>query len=255
MSAVADKSISIDQIKAQLALFIPDIANAPKGEMTLYSSAKNMRFYILNKQKVASADYKKFSQLVDDLKPSVAVFISCMESIPFEVKANPLQFYVDQSDLTPRFIEMLAKQDDVTQAQKDIASVAFAKKKVQTSKIDGYANNEEGFNAYVEETNVSSLEFEKSRKKWEQQMDARGCKTRDAFKEYVQKVQNAKKATPDGTQEQFNEFVKITPLNKITKTSVKNQFGNLPATITFLDEPVKEFSQKIKELKKTLMGN
>ena len=82
-----------------------------------------------------------------------------------------------------------------------------------------------------------------------------GCTTRDAFKNYVQAIHDAKKVVPTGTQPQFIEFVKNNPLNKITKTAVKAQFGNLPDSITYLNEPSKEFTQKIKELKKVLTGN
>lgn len=254
MASTTSKATIIDNIKALLVPFLPDIADAVKGEMNLYSSIKNMRFTILNKQKVTAADYKKFTDSVDELKPNVAVFISCECEIPFEVKTNPLQFYVTDADLTDRFMEMLGAQPDVTQIQKAIATIAQAKKKPQVAKIDGYQNNEEGFNLYVSETAPSKIEFEKAKKKWDAKMTALDCTTRDKFIAYVKKVHDDAAAAPTGTMEQFNIFIKSTPISKITKSAVRTQFGNLPDEITHLDKPSTEFTKLISDYKKTLTG-
>lgn len=253
MSSNSSESDVVEQIKTLLEPFIPDITNSQKGEMTLYSPLKNMRFLILNKQKVTSADYKKFTTLIDELKVSVSVFISCSANIPFEIKSSPLQFYIEQNDLTPRFIEMLAKQNDVTQVQKDIVSVSYAKKKKpQTSPIDEYTNDAEGFNKYCAEISISKLEFEKARKKWGTIMDELECTKKEKFKEYIQKLRDANKVVATGTQEEFIEFVKNNLLSKITKSVIKEKFGNLDNSITYLNEPSKEFTKKYKDLKKTI---
>lgn len=246
----------VEQIKSLISESIPDITNASKGEMTLYSPSKNMRIMIFNKQKITQTDYKKFTQLVEELKSSVSVFISCLSHIPFEVISNPLQFFIELDDLTPRFIEMLSRQQDITQVQKDIVSVSYTKKKKsQTSKIDSYQNNEESFFKYCEEVSLSKLEFEKSRKKWESIMNELGCTTRDKFKDYIQKLRDENKTVSDSTPEEFENFVKITPLSKITKTIIKEKFGNLDNSITFLNEPSKEFTKKYKDLKKILTSS
>lgn len=186
----ADCAINVSSL---LKSSIPELVLVPKGEMTYYSPSKNIRVQIVDKQKILPCDYTKFDRLADELRSSISLFVSCGCPIPFDVKSNPLRFYVTPEDLTPRFMEMLTNQKDASQSQKDIVSaIRDMKKRPVASRVNSYADDEEGFQLYCKETPVSKMEFEKARKKWKDTMDFYECLTRSQFRAYILSVRSQK---------------------------------------------------------------
>ena len=198
--------MSVDSIIEQLKPVIPDIAVAPKGEMSIYSHVKNLRIQVSNAKDVTESIYNKFEQAAFDLKPSVAVFISCVEEIGFDVDTSPcLLFFIHISDLNERFIDYLGSLPDVNEnveeedaheeeedkpAKKPVNKKAKSKdaddeqeaRKPQ-SFIETFDSTVDGFNDYCIKVTKSKIEFKKAQSKWPKQMKA--YPTLKSFAEYV----------------------------------------------------------------------
>ena len=105
-----EKAELVGVIYDRFAPIIYDIEETSRGEMNLFSPSKNLRVMICNKQKPAKTDYEKFERLVESLKPAIALFVSGQDEIDYRIvqSSTCLYFYIHLSDLTKRFIQMLA---------------------------------------------------------------------------------------------------------------------------------------------------
>jgi len=272
---------TLEAIQSKISKYVNDLKPAAKGEMSLYSHTKELRIQVSIAQTVQKASLTKFVQQAEELKPSVAMFVSCVDDIPFNVQSTPcLTFFVNSKDLSKRFLEYLKSLPDINEPEEDeneysesdnendeneysdseekpkkkskksVKSIKSTKT-TKTSFIEAYDSTPEGFDKYCHEVVKSKIEFKKAQEKWSKQMKSYP-KVAD-FIEYVNSLKTNKtdKPEPKGTVEEFHKFIKDTPISKITKSYIKDNFGNLDDSITFLNE-TKDFKKKISELKKSL---
>lgn len=254
----SEKIDNVEVIKNQLSKSIADVTEASKGDMNLYSASKNMRIQIINKQKIIKSDYTKFEENITRLQPSVAVLISFNDEIPFRIKSyilndKPiLEIHINHSDISDRFIDMLANQETISETESKTLSLENSKKKPKESFIESFKGN---FDEYCKSCPISKIEYEKVKSKWTEEM--KQFENRTKFIEFIRKSResttehNEEKQT-EGTEEQFNEYIKTTALSKITKKEIKAKFGNLSDNITYLNKTGDDFKSSIKKLKESL---
>lgn len=271
-------------IKDSLIDKIRDLVDSPKGEMTLYSPSKNMRIEVVDKQKITKIDYTRFENLIDKLHPSVAVFISFSDKIPYKIKPTiksgklTLEIYISVDYIDDRFVEMLANQDDLPEEIEMMNAIENSKKKAKESVIESYEPTIEGFNSYCKKVPISKIEYEKAKSKWPRQMES--YENRTKFIEYIRadrqldskqttkgtsvvkstltKSSSAVKSTltksikSKGTVNEFYNYIRETAISKITKKDIRENFAELSDEITFLDKTGNEFKEAIKNLKASL---
>ena len=267
---------TIEGIQSKISKQIHDLKPAAKGEMTLYSHSKELRIQISTAQQIQKSTLVKFTQQIEELKPIVAMFISCNDDIPFNVQSSPcLTFFITSKELTKRFVEYLGSLPNINEPEEEEESEEESKdtkpkeKKPKISFIESYEPTLEGFDKYCHEVSKSKIEFKKAQEKWSEQMKVYS-KLSD-FQEYIvslkppkpdkpdksekkekeDKTEKEEKPEPKGTIEEFQKYIKDTALSKITKSYIKDNFGNLDNSITFLNE-TKDFKKKISDYKKTL---
>ena len=258
MSAdMTEKTQIIDTIKDQISARIPDLDEASKGDMNLYSPSKNIRIQVANKQKIIKSDFTKFDSLVDKLQPAVAVFVSHNDDIPMRIKAvivngKPVvEFFINSSDITDRFVEMLSSYEDIPALEEKSLALENSKKKPKESLIEQYEATPEEFTRYCNTIAVSKVEYEKAKNKWPDEM--KQFENRTKFIEHIKHGRSAPApATSNGSKEEFHEFVRSSPLSKITKKEIKTRFGNLPDEVTFMNKTGESFKTEIKKLKESL---
>ena len=221
-------SALVNSIVEKLQDAIPDIAVAPKGEMSIYSHSKNLRIQVSNAKDVSEATYKKFEDDAERLKASTAIFISCNEEIGFDVDTAPcLLFFIHIGDLNDRFIEYLGslpninsseEEEDVNEEEEEEKPKPKAKApakgkakapakpkpepkpketkpepketKQSESFIDKYDETDEGFEQYCIDVPKSKVEFKKAQAKWSEQM--KPFKTLKAFTDHVVSLKSKK---------------------------------------------------------------
>lgn len=258
MSEATENSRIIEFLKVRLLSTFPDLEECAKGDMTLYIPSKNIRFYVSNKQKVMQADYKKFTTNAARLKNYISVFISISDNIPYQVETEivnneaVIYFYVTVSDITERFIEMLQLQEDISPDKEKSLALDHLRKRPKESELNNYESTVEGFNAYCRKVSLSKVEYEKAKLKWISQMTRFDSKNK--FIEFLKSIRQTKDEAqaPQSTKEQFLEYIRTTPLAKITKKEITERFGNLPNTVTFLNLSGNEFKDKIRTTKASL---
>ena len=165
---------------------------------------------------------------------------------------------------------MLADQESLPATEEKSVALENSKKKPKESIADTFPATEEGFNDYCKKTAKSKLEYEKAKSRWPESMKA--FKNRTEFLEFVTSIKPAKQtksketdasesksgdssseeSKPTGTEEEFYNYVKHTAISKITKTEIRNKFGNLPDSITLLNKTGADFKNALKELKDDL---
>ena len=247
---------------------IEDLEEAPHGQMTLYSPAHNLRVMINEEDEVTEPMKDEFEVIAKALKPTLALFISTNDEIPFDIITEPIFcIYATPKDLTPRFIEFLTalEPDDngteEEEKQTKKASKPKSKKSDKTEKkpqkpksskedyIDKFDETDEGFSKYCHETPKTKIEFKKAQAKWSEQMKI--YKTAKDFTDYIISLKEAKaKPEPSASLDEFNDYIKSTPISKITKTHIREIFGNLKEAQELLDS--KDFKNEVKELKESL---
>lgn len=280
-----EKSKNVELLKNKLFVNLKDITEASKGDMNLYSPSKNIRIQVVNKQKVVKGDYTKFETVIERLQPSVAVFISFVDDIPLRIKTyilneKPvLEIHANFSDVNERFIDMLANQEDISELESKTLSLENSKKKPKESYIESYGTSTKDFDEYCKSVPISKIEYEKAKAKWSESM--KQFENRTKFIEHIKQLRNptvqqqpvakqqqaptpapataAQAASPsdDGsdseqTEQQFNEYIKTTPISKITKKEIKARFGNLSDSITHMNKTGDDFKSAIKKLKESL---
>lgn len=258
MSEVIDNTRIIEHLKVRLLASFADLEECPKGDMTLYIPSKNIRFYVSNKQKVMQADYKKFETNAIRLKNYISIFVSIADNIPYQVETEivndepVLYFYVTIGDVTDRFIEMLQLQDDIGEDKEKSLALDHLRKKPKESLLNNYESTVDGFNAYCLKVPYSKIEYEKAKLKWISQMSRFDSKNK--FIEYLRSIRPAKEEaqTSNATKDQFLEYIRNTPLSKITKKDITERFSSLPTTITHTNLSGNDFKNKMKAIKASL---
>lgn len=267
----SEKTNNVEIIKNRLFSNLKDITEASKGDMNLYSPSKNMRIQIVSKQKVIKSDYTKFEGAIERLQPSVAVFVSFVDNIPFRIKTYTikdktiLEIHVNYADINERFIDMLANQEDISELEGKTLALENSKKKPKESYIEQYDSGEKEFNDYCKNVPISKIEYEKAKAKWADLMSQ--FENRTKFIEYIKKLREppelpptpkekarAKKQAEESVdlEEEFYEYIKSTPLSKITKKDIKARFGSLSDSITKMNKTGDDFKGAIKELRESL---
>lgn len=261
-----------ETIKNLLLPAIPDIDNASKGEMSLFSPSKNLRVFITSAKTVGKSAFENFEQLAFDLKPAVALFVSCQANVKLNFKDSPcIIHYLILEDINERFIEYLKSLPNVAEPEvkpktvrasrsstssRSSASSAKESKPVKASFIDNYDDSPEGFKKYCQEVAKSKIEFKKAVAKWGAEMADYPTLTK--FTEHIVSLKEAKESKEvkeaNGTEEEFNEYLTTTPASQIRKAYIKEHFSNLPDEITFLNE-TKDFQSKIRAYRKELLGS
>lgn len=270
-------------IKDSLINKIRDLVDSPKGEMTLYSPSKNMRIEVVDKQKITKIDYTRFENLIDKLHPSVAVFISFSDKIPYKIKPIiksgklTLEIYISVDYIDDHFVEMLANQDDLPEEIEMMNAIENSKKKVKESVIESYEPTIEGFNSYCKNVPISKIEYGKAKSKWPRQMESYEDRTK--FIEYIRadrqldskqtkgtstvkstltkgtstvKSALTKSIKSKGSVNEFYNYIRETAISKITKKDIRENFAELSDEITFLDKTGNDFKEAIKNLKASL---
>lgn len=247
---------AIETIKSRFSDYLKDITESSKGDMNLYSPSKNIRIQVANKQKIIKSDYAKFDNLVEKLQPSVAVFISFNDDIPFRIKSiilnnKPvLELFINNTDINDRFIDMLSNQENIPEVEEKSLALENSKKKPKESIIETYESTDEGFELYCKNIAISKIEYEKAKVKWSENM--KNFENRSKFIEHVKEVKQSEQPSCNGTKDEFYEFIRTNPLSKITKKEIKSRFGNLSNDITFMDKTGNDFKADIKKLKESL---
>ena len=248
----------MEAIKAILST-IDDLEPAQRGEMTLYSSSRNLRVMISTAVKVTEQMKDEFEAKASELKPEIALFVSAVDDIDFDIcnetsdGSHVLCVYATREDLTPRFIRMLENMDPVetTETTKHPAHPKAEKAPVKKSPIDDYSDDAEGFDKYCHEIVKSKIEFKKAQTKWPKEMKSYPTLTK--FTEYITKLKESKPAEePTGTVEDFEDYIIKTPVSKITKTYLRSTFGNLDEALDLIES--KNFRTDVQDLKKSLTG-
>ena len=177
---------SVEAIQTKISKYISDLKPSAKGEMSLYSYRKDLRIQVSTAQTVQKATLTKFIQQTQELKPTVAMFISCVDIIPFNVSSTPcLSFMIHSKDLSKRFLEYLESLPDINEPEEEEdeeeekelkpskpAKVSKPAKEPKASPIDNYEATQEGFDKYCHEIVKSKIEFKKAQEKWNEQMKA-----------------------------------------------------------------------------------
>lgn len=251
-----NKVNNVEIIKQQFIERLKDITEASKGDMNLYSQSKNIRIQVVNKQKVIKSDYTKFENLIEKLQPSVAIFISFSDNIPFRIKStihngkSVLELYINHTDINERFLDMIANQEDIPETEEKSLALENSKKKPKESIIESYESTNDGFELYCKNIAISKIEYEKAKSKWSENM--KNFENRSKFIEYVKEVKQSEQPSCNGTKDEFYEFIRTNPLSKITKKEIKSRFGNLPNNVTLMDKTGNDFKAEIKKLKESL---
>lgn len=254
-----------DQIKELIGSQLHDLEETTKGQMVFYSLSKNLRIQLFNRLKINKTEFSKFEEQAVTLKADVALFISSNELIPYTMKtilspstSRPLLLiYVHKSDLTKRFINMLANLPNISSNEIKFLQLEQIKKPpvrpAQASDIDRYQRTSEGFSQYCQNTFKTRLEFAKAKSKWPELMEP--YTTKEQFITYCESLKPVKNnETPTATLEEFYEYVKETSPSNMTKQYIREHFGNLDDSITNLNE-TKEFRNKMKDLRKRLLDD
>lgn len=272
----------IEQVKSTLEEALPDITKAPQGEMNLYSESKNVRVMITTAKKVSKSAYDNFQQLSLDLKPSLALFISCNDEIPWDVQTTPcLSYYLHISKLNEDIINHLKRLPEIkitkpkttrkaTKAttktnDEDIDEEPAPKKTVKkTTKtnetedevintkpktfIDGYGNSVDEFDRYCSEVVKSKIEYKKACAKWPREM--KEFTTLKSFQEYIVSLKGEEpkqvKVKTNSTLEDFTQYLLTTPASKLRMGFIKEQFGHLEESKMTLAS-IKEWQKELKE--------
>ena len=251
MAEQAAKVNNNEVVKNILLPAVADIDNAPKGEMSLFAASKNLRIQVTNAKKVNNAIYTDFRHAALELKPAVAIFVSCQDVIPLNFETTPcLLIYVHVSDLNERLIGFIHSLPDLIETSKPKTKSA---KSADNSFIMKYTESHEDFERYCREVPKTKIEFKKAVAKWAEEMNE--FPTLAKFEEHIAQVKaDIAAATtppppPEATIEEYHDYLKTTPPSKLRKTYIKENFGNLDNSITFLNE-TKDFLTKIREYQK-----
>lgn len=251
MSEQPERTNFNEQIKNLLLPAVADIDNAPKGEMTLFAPSKNLRILITAAKKVNSSITTGFQHSSLELKPAVAILVSCQDMIQFNVSTSPcLSFYLHISDLTPRFIEYVKSLPNLIEPK---SKSKPATKPTSDSFISNYTESHEDFERYCREVPKTKIQYKQAVAKWTTEMAE--FPTLAKFTEHVVKVKEAvpppAAPTPTATLEQYHKYLLETPASKLRKTYIKENFSNLDDSVTFLNE-TKDFLPKLKEYQRSL---
>ena len=274
-----------EEIKSIITPAIDDIDNAPKGEFTLVSPSRNLRILISNAKTITKRMFDDFEVKCESLHPAVGLFIATQTEQTFNVKriSSGVIFAITPEDLTERFLDYLENLPIIENNEEDQPSRRTSKsapgktsqnkseqkneshsantssRKGTPSVIDDYGDTPEEFERYCREVPKSKVEFKKAQAKWAEQMKDYPKLT--DFKEYVDSMKPPKKEKEkeekpeaNGTIEEFEQYLIDTPASQIRKTYIKEHFGNLDNSITFLNETGKDFLQNIKDYQKALKG-